>query len=159
MKRFRGICLFLISTLLVSCSDQIVYHSYHHFPKEGWRKSDTLFLDLHVTDSFPNDAEIIFLIRNQANYLYQDFHAILQHNIPDSVHWRSYKADFIMTDKDGKWNGSGWGGLYQLSVSLGEFHVPPGTYTFKVVHQMSDEQLQGINDAGILIKKERPEIK
>lgn len=52
MKRIKGVfCLILISMLWVSCTDHIVYHSYHHFPKEGWRKSDTISLDILITDT------------------------------------------------------------------------------------------------------------
>lgn len=154
MKRIKGICLILISILWASCTDHIVYHSYHHFPKEGWAKSDTILLDLHITDSVASNAEITFLIRNKTNYPYQDFSAMLLHNMPDSTNWRNYNLNFVLADKDGRWSGSGWGGLYQSSVSLGNVYVAPGTYTFKVIHQMQDEQLTGVNDIGILIEKE-----
>lgn len=155
MKHVKIICLVLISVLWASCTDHIVYHSYHHFPKEGWGKSDTITLDLHISDSVAGNAEITFLIRNQSNYPYQDFNATLQHNAPNTTQWRSFNLSFILADKDGRWKGSGWAGLYQSALSLGEVYIHPGTYIFKVVHQMSDEQLKGINDIGILIEKRK----
>lgn len=154
MKQFKIICLILASILWGSCTDHIVYHSYHHFPKQRWGKSDTITLDLHIKDSVPSNTGITFLVRNQSNYPYQDFNAMVFHNMPDSTQWRAYKLNFILADKDGRWNGDGWGGLYQSSVSLGNAYVSPGNYTFKVIHQMPDEQLVGINDIGILIEKE-----
>jgi len=74
--------------------------------------------------------------------------------MPDPAQYRSFKINFILADRDGKWSGSGWGGLYQSSVSLGKEYISPGNYTFKVIHQMPDEYLKGINDVGILIEKE-----
>ncbi|MDR0745037.1 MAG: gliding motility lipoprotein GldH [Mediterranea sp.] len=155
MKRFKSISLILTAMLWCSCTDHIVYHSYHHFPQEGWGKSDTIIFHLHLSDSVPGNAEITFLIRNQSNYPYQDFNAILQHNMPDSTRWRSFKLNFTLTDKNGRWTGSGWAGLYQSPLSLGQAHVHSGTYTFKVVHEMPDKYLKGINDIGILIEKEK----
>jgi gliding motility-associated lipoprotein GldH len=137
-----------------SCTD-IVYHTYHHFPRERWGKHDTITLHLHISDPVSGNAEISFLIRNQSNYPYQDFHATLQHNIPDSTQWRNYNLNFTLANEDGQWNGSGWAGLYQSLISLGQIYVRPGTYTFKIVHEMPDEYLKGINDMGILIKKKR----
>jgi gliding motility-associated lipoprotein GldH len=154
MKRLKSICLILISMLWGSCTDHIIYHSYHHFPREGWGKNDTIALHLHISDSVSSNADITFLIRNQSNYLYQSFNAILQHNMPDSTQWRSFKLNFTLTDENGRWNGSGWAGLYQIPLSLGRVYVHPGTYTFKVVHGMPDEYLKGINDIGLLIEKE-----
>ena len=156
MKRFKSICLLLISMLWASCTDHIVYHSYHHFPQEGWGRSDTVTLHLHISDSVSGNAEITFLIRNQSNYLYQDFNIILQHNMPDSTQWRSFRLNFTLADENGRWNGSGWAGLYQFPLSLGQVYVHPGAYTFRVVHAMPDEYLKGINDIGILVEKEKP---
>lgn len=153
MKHFRNICLIFLLWLYASCTNQIVYHSYEHFPKEGWRKNDTICLDLHITDSLPGQAEIIFLIRNQTDYLYRDFHVTIQHNLPDTTQWKYYNLDFILADKEGRWSGSGIGGLYESSVSLGETYTHQGVYTFKIIHQMNDEYLTGISDIGLLIKK------
>lgn len=156
MKYFKNICLVFLSWLCVSCADQIVYHSYEHFSKEGWHKSDTISLDLHITDSISGQAEIIFLLRNQTDYLYRDFHVTVQHNLPDTSQWKYYNLDFILADKDGRWSGSGLGGLYESSASLGEAYISQGVYTFKIIHQMNDECLTGISDIGILVKKEKP---
>lgn len=155
MKPFKGIFSILVVMLCVSCTDHIVYHAYRHFPKEGWAKSDTILLDLHITDSIASSAQITFLIRNKISYPYQDFNVVLLHNIPDSATWKSCNLNFILADKNGRWNGAGWGGLYQSFMPLGDVYITPGTYTFKVAHQMQDKNLLGINDIGILVEKEK----
>ncbi|MDR3119162.1 MAG: gliding motility lipoprotein GldH [Mediterranea sp.] len=152
MKPHKSICLILISMLWISCTDHITYHAYHHFPQERWGKDDTVALHLHIPDSISGNAEITFLLRNQSNYPYQDFNAILQHNMPDSTRWRHFNLNFILADGDGQWNGAGWAGLYQIPLSLGRVPARAGTYTFKVIHKMPDESLKGINDIGILIE-------
>lgn len=155
MKRIKGFCLLFLVLLCASCTDHIAYRSYHHFTKEGWSKSDTLLLPLYITDTIPGEFNIFFLVRNQPNYPFQDFSVTVLHNMPDTAHWKAYKTNFILANENGKWNGSGWGGLYQSSVPLGKVYIShPGEYTFKVVHQMNSEWLQGLNDIGIWIKKE-----
>lgn len=155
MKHLKSIYLTLILLLCISCTDHIVYHSYHHFSKEGWSKNDTLSLNLEITDSIPGNFEIVFLVRNQCSYPYQDFSAMVCHNMPDSTQWKNYKLSFILADQNGRWSGSGWGGLYESHISLGKVLVTrPTQYTFKITHRMGDEHLLGINDIGILVKKE-----
>lgn len=75
--------------------------------------------------------------------------------MPDSMQWRNYKLSFIIADENGSWSGSGWGGLYESHISLGKVFINrPAQYTVKVSHRMNDEYLAGINDIGILVKKE-----
>lgn len=159
MKHLKAICLVLIVMLSSSCVDRIMYRSYHHFPKERWGKGDTVALNIHIVDSVYSHTKITFLVRNLSSYSYQDFSATVLHNLPDSTSWKSSRVSFILANKDGQWRGSGWAGLYQSSVSLGEIDAPPGNYTFKIAHQMQDEQLTGINDIGILVERVRLDTK
>ena len=56
-------------------------------------------------------------------------------------------------DKEGKWNGTGWGSLFQSTLPIGSAIVRhPGNYTFKITHGMQDELLKGINDVGVKIE-------
>lgn len=156
MKYLKVICLLALAWLSVSCTDCFVYHAYHPFLKEGWNRQDTLTLRIQMTDSVAGDVRASFLIRNNSDYLYQDFIATVRHNFPDTTRWRSYKITFTLADPDGRWNGSGIGGLYQSSVLLGEAPVAyPANYTFRIIHQMNEEQLSGISDVGIIVRKEK----
>lgn len=154
MRRIGTACLTLLFLLLTACTDSIPYHSYHHFTTQEWNKNDTVILHLAVTDSFPNRYEILFLVRNQSTYPYQDLAVTLWYNLPDSLSWKSRELNLMLADKDGKWFGSGLGGLYQFSLSLDDVQIShPCNPTFKVIHRMQDDYLHGINDIGILLKK------
>lgn len=156
MRRVVVICLLATAWLSHSCTDCIAYHAYHPFAQEGWNKRDTLWLDIQMTDSIAGNVQSTLLVRNNSVYPYQDFTTVVQHNFPDTTRWRSYKITFTLADPDGKWSGSGIGGLYQSSVLLGEASIAhPAKYTFKLVHQMNDERLSGISDIGVVIKKEK----
>lgn len=158
MRYLNVICLAAIAWLSFSCTDRIVYHAYHPFVKEGWNKRDTLSLRIQMTDSVGGDANATFLVRNNSDYPYQDFAALIRHNFPDTTRWKSYKITFTLADSEGRWSGSGIGGLFQSTASLGEASINhPVNYTFKVIHLMDDEQLSGITDIGLIVtKKEIP---
>lgn len=145
----------LLGTYFLSaCNEHTVYHSYRSLPSEGWRKSDTLFFQVPITDSIPTIVQVYAEVRNKSNYPYQSFYLFLQQNIPDSTIWKTDTLQIEMADKNGKWKGTGWGSLFQSSVPLGYLHIKyPGNYTFKAIHGMKDDILEGINDIGIRIEK------
>lgn len=139
--------------VLSACDDQTVYHSYQSVPEKGWGKSDTLFFDVPVYDSL----DILRLstgVRNGNNYPYQDLYLFVSHNLEDSTRWQTDTLKFVLSDKEGKWIGTGWGNLYQSTQPLRSAIIRhPGNYTIKVAHGMKDETLNGINDIGIKIER------
>lgn len=153
LLRNSFLCMFCIS-LLGGCDNHTLYHSYHSPSPEGWRKGDTLFFQLPVTDSIPAIVQVYAEVRNKSNYPYQSLYLFLQQNIPDSTVWKTDTLQIEIADKDGKWKGTGWGSLFQSSVPVGYLHIKqPGNYTLKVTHGMKDDILKGINDIGIRIER------
>lgn len=136
-----------------ACNENTVYHSYQSIPSEGWKKSDTLFFNLTVTDTL-QPLRLSAEIRNKSNYAYRNLYLSVSHNLKDSTVWKTDTLQLILADKEGKWKGTGWGSLFQSTVSISSVTVQhPGRYTFKVAHEMQDELLEGINDIGIKIER------
>lgn len=155
MKSLLKNSLFLLGTacLTVACKDSIVYHSYQPIRSEGWGKSDTLFFDVPLSDSLTN-LHLYAEVRNRSDYNYQDLYLFISQNLEDSTSWKTDTLEFILAGKDGKWNGTGWGSLFQSALPIGYTATRhSGKYTFKVVHGMKDDILTGINDIGIRIEK------
>ena len=142
-----------ITFLTTACDKKTVYHSYQSIPTEGWRKSDTLFFNIPVKDSlirFNLAAEI----RNKSNYAYRNLYLVTSHNLEDSTVWKTDTLLLMLADKEGKWNGTGWGSLFQSELPVGTITIRhPGNYTFKITHGMQDEALKGINDIGVIVER------
>lgn len=140
--------------LLGACDEHTVYHSYQSLPSEGWEKSDTLFFRVPVTDSVPTTLKVFAEVRNRTDYPYRDLHLFIRHNLQDSTAWRTDTVAITLADSTGRWMGKGWGSLYQSSVLIGTIRtLGAGKYIVEVINGMKDEQLKGVNDAGIRIEK------
>lgn len=152
----NSVWLLLAGWLIAACNENTVYHSYQSIPSEGWKKSDTLFFNVPVKDSLTL-LQLSAEIRNESNYAYRNIYLMISQNLEDSMVWKTDTLLLILADKEGKWNGTGWGSLFQSTLPIGSAVVRhPGNYTFKVIHGMQDEVLKGIHDIGVRITHHSP---
>ncbi len=155
MKGILRYSLLLLATawLVSACNEHTVYYSFQSIPSEGWRKSDTLFFKVPLTDSL-QPLRFYAEVRNLNSYAYRELHLFVNQNFEDSTRWKTDTLTLVLADKDGRWNGDGVGYLYQSAQPLGTIRPKhPGTYTIKVSHGMKNEILTGINDMGFRIEK------
>jgi gliding motility-associated lipoprotein GldH len=147
--------LLLLFILLTACDSNTMYHSFLHLPKEGWKKSDTLTFKAPITDSLAT-FRVSVEVRNRDNYPYSNLYLFISHNTQDSTAFVTDTVKYTLADKTGKWLGTGLGDLFQSACSY-TFVAPrrSGNLIFKVAHGMSDNNLVGINDIGLEIKRER----
>ncbi|NDV59920.1 gliding motility lipoprotein GldH [Bacteroides sp. 519] len=161
MSLVKKICLLFLCVFMVACENHIMYHSYHHFTRDGWKKSDTLLFHLAVNDSLVNDSTpglYVFdiLVRNRTEYNYQNLLIAVKHNFPDSMVWKTDTLQFQIADENGRWLGNGISGLYESSLTLDASPlVNPHRFTFKVVSLMQDSVLVGLNDLGVIAHKHK----
>lgn len=152
LLRNSVLCL-LTMWIAIGCDTRTVYHTYLPVPQKGWGKNDTLFFHVPLSDSLT----LLYLtagVRNESSYPYQNLYLFVSHNLEDSAQWKTDTLEFKLTDKEGRWKGTGWGSLYQSTLpmkSAGLRHA--GHYTIKVTHGMKDEVLKGVSDIGIEIEK------
>lgn len=145
-----GVIIFLVS----SCENHTMYHSYHHIPRTGWEKSDTLNLNLSVNDSIGGFYHLDFLVRNQTDYPYQELLLSINHNFPDTASWNTDTLLFHIADEKGNWLGKGISGLYECVVKLDSADTYPHTsYTFKIANLTDESLVKGINDIGIIARR------
>lgn len=148
----NSIYMLLATWILAACNEKTVYHSYQSTPSDGWKKSDTLFFNVPVKDSL-TILRLSVGIRNSCDYPYRNLSVLIHYNLKDSTVWETDTLNFILADQEGKWTGTGWGTLYQSESPLKDYYIKhPGNYTFKVVHEMRDEQLIGISDVGLKLE-------
>lgn len=149
----NSILTMAVAAALSACDDHTLYHSYQSIPEKGWNKSDTLLFQMPINDSL-TVLRLSAGVRNENNYPYQDLYLFISHNLEDSTKWQTDTLEFTLSDKDGKWMGTGWGNLYQSVQPMKSAVIRhAGNYTIKVSHGMKDEVLDGISNIGIKIER------
>jgi len=161
MRLVKKVCIAVIGLLIVSCENQIMYRSYHHIPRDGWNKSDTLFFSLAVNDSLSNDStaglyHLQMLVRNQTSYKYRNLALAVTYNFPDTMVWRTDTVQFDIASENGNWLGEGISGLYENHTTIDVQPLTrPHRFTFKVTSLMNDSILVGLNDIGFIAHKQK----
>jgi len=159
--RRRGICFAgLIALLLMgisSCNNGEVYYRYNEIKDLKWSKHDTLFFYIDSSLIKPGvNYDITIELTNNFDYPYRNIWLYVQDNISDTV-FKNYPEEYPLADKFGKWEGSGFGALFQKSFAYPNPSDFNGrrNYCIKIVHGMRDEPLKGIEKVGIKIQERK----
>ncbi len=125
-------------------------------PMKGWGKSDKIFFSVSCYGQYSLVALRLFAeVRNRSEYPYRNLYLFIHENLLDSTVWRTDTIAVNLADSTGRWTGNGWGSIYQTAVFVKSVRpLHPGNYTVKIVPQMPDEKLTGLNDVGIRIEKQ-----
>lgn len=131
-----------------------IYYSFQPVPRKGWQPSDTLWFSVAVEDS---DAvyRLFVNIRNRHDYPYQNLSLDIGRYSPDRNLLANDTLELSLANPQGKWEGEGWGGLFQMEEYAGTLQVKKaGIYTVSICHLFPDTLLTGINDVGVRVEKE-----
>lgn len=141
-----------ILCLLVGCTKKEVYSEFRDIPAKGWNRYDTLSFTPNLSAS--GVYNISLETRNRADYPYQNVWFFVSGK-QDSTVIFSDTVQLILADKMGKWSGSGWGSLYELSTPYKQsFHFIKSNkpLVIKIVQGMRDFDLQGLESVGLTMK-------
>ena len=160
---------------LAACHTDTVYHVYHPVSENGWSKQDTLTytlsdslktgcyqleVDIRHTEAYPYRdiwLELAFERRKPQQQLavtseLEDSLDMNEPDIPtDSMMWVRDTLHFYLADEQGRWlKGGTIGSLYQFSAPARPFCLnEKDGKTFRIIHIMKDNPLQGIHDIGL----------
>lgn len=139
----------------ISCDKQEVFYRFQELKNADWAQNDTLFFDIDSTAFELNvPYKLTIEVTNNVNYPYQNIWLFIQTNIASDSLFTQLQKEYLITDKFGKWVGSGFGSLYQTSFLLDNITFKEKrNYRIKLEHGMRDEPLQGIEKVGIKITK------
>lgn len=141
---------------LYSCQENEIYYKYHQIKDAKWHINDTLIFEVDSTlFELGVPYDITIEVSNNVNYPYQNIWFFIQSNFASSAEYSDVSAEYFLADEYGKWQGSGFGSLYQISLMLHENFVfnERRNYSIKIEHGMRDEPLVGIEKLGIRIVK------
>jgi len=154
MKQFFSYFLMLsLLAGLASCDRKKVFESYKELDKNGWNKDSVVVFHVPLGDTLKNH-NLLVNIRNKGTYPYSNLWLFLTIGSPDGKILTD-TVEFTLAEPNGRWKGSGLGGLHdnQILYKSSVFFPHKGNYKFQIKQGMRDNVLQGIRDVGIRIEK------
>jgi len=152
-KALFVLCSVLLILINISCEKQEIYYHFHEFKNAEWQQKDTLVFDIDSTLFDLNKPYNLSIeVSNNVNYPYQNIWFFMQSNIDADSIYTDASKEFQLADEFGKWNGSGFGSIYQSSLPFGKITFKERrNHRIKLEHGMRDEPLKGIEKVGIKI--------
>lgn len=146
----------IASMAVCSCQSGVAYDEYVSIAKTGWDKDTLAVFRTDMSDS-TDVYDIMVQVRNDNSYAYSNLWLFIDVIAPDGVSRRD-TLECILARTDGSWLGSGWGSLYNETCPYmtNVKFSKPGPYTFRITQGMRADELAGIHDIGLLIKKSQP---
>lgn len=156
--RHKIICALLCALLTLaytSCDQREMYYYFHEIKNTEWAQNDTLFFDIDSTLFELNTPYRLSIeVTNNVNYPYQNIWLFIQANLENDSIFSDVSKEYLLADEFGKWKGSGFGSLYQVSLPMENIIFKERrNYRIKIEHGMQDEPLAGIEKLGIKISK------
>jgi len=143
-------CLSLVS-FLFSCQRNEIYYSFQELNNGKWSQYDTLYFEIDsssviIGKPIQCDIELV----NNTDYLYRNIWLYIQDDFSDTLYVQN-ERQYELCDEYGKWHGSGFGSLYQLSLSYKKDIIfkEKRNYRVRLIQGMRDEPLFGIEKVGI----------
>lgn len=139
--------------IMFSCSQDVIYDQTIEVKSASWEKNELARFDCEIEDTLTN-YRFILNLRHNIDYKYSNLFLFMNTTYPNGNKGRD-TIEIIMAEKSGKWLGSGWGEIKDLSVPLIENIRFPlkGNYTFQLQQAMRIDTLSGIENIGIRIEK------
>ena len=138
---------------VVSCDRKRVFESYQTLDEKGWNKDSIVVFNVPLTDTIKNH-NLLVNIRNKGTYPYSNIYLFMTMGFPDGT-TQTDTVEFTLAEPNGRWKGSGIGGLYdnQILYRNSVFFPRKGNYKFQIKQGMRDNVLPGIRDVGIRIER------
>lgn len=149
------ISIFVFTVLVATaCNNDVFYTESVHLENNEWKEADTLFYTFESKDTLAS-YDFYFEVRNTTDYDLQNLYLFITAYYPGDT-YSCDTAECILAAPDGKWYGKGMGKhkdnrfLFRKGVRFRK----SGNYVIAVNQAMRKENLKGISDVGILIKKQ-----
>lgn len=160
-RRHKAVALFagLLSLFcLFSCDQREPYFQYNELKEAAWKQHDTLFFTIDSASYEVGIPYNLYLeVTNNVNYPYQNIWFFTWDNVVNDSVYEHREKEYSLADEFGKWNGEGFGSLYQSTFMYKDHvvFVKNRDVQIKILHGMRDEELSGIEKIGIRLSYKR----
>lgn len=151
----RSYLLFLLPLLLFlsSCEKEQVFQRYEALEEEHWAYKDTVTFAVEIEDTV-GAHELYLSLRHLGDYPYQNLWVKVHQETPAGEGgWTRY--NLTLAEKSGHWRGTGLGDIidHQFLLSKQVQFPQPGTYIFRVHHDMRMDTVPAILDVGLRVEQ------
>ncbi len=155
MRNRLLLVLLLLSVLYTACDDNRVFEDYQTIKDDAWYINQKPSFYIDVQDTL-TEHSIYFNLRHTGTYKYSNLFVLFTIQGPNAKA-ETRRLEFKLAEPDGKWLGSGLGDMYSHQIKVIENIKFPrkGVYSFSIEQNMRDNPLNGIEDVGIRIEKNK----
>ena len=150
----RTVYLIALATGLFSCGEPLILDSFHELPEDGWAYEQIVTDSAQIQDS-THYYQFYANFRVTSDYPYRELYVRIGITYPDGSE-REEVALLPVTDKSGRWLGSGIGSTltYQVPVKGKRILNQLGTYRFRIQQESRNERLEHVRSVGLRIDKQ-----
>ena len=152
VNRYSGI-VFLTSCLMLLSCNYFCLHRIIAYAGKKWELMNIPSFNVPIDDTL-NSHDVIFTIRTGSAYPFRNIYLFVQTTSPDGK-FITDTLEYFLADETGHWFGHGFGDIHELNLPYkSNVYFPvKGTYQFNIRHGMRIEDLNGVYDFGLRIKK------
>jgi len=161
IQKNKNLFLVLVALLVfASCDSNRVFDQYYALDNTVWNKDNPINFEFQVTDTISKN-DLYINIRNNNEYAFSNLFIITHLDFPDGKKIVD-TLQYVMTDKNGKFLGSGLSEIKESKLYYKESRVFPmsGNYKVSIKQAMRKngtvegiKELEGITDVGLRIEK------
>ena len=150
MNKILGIFIVLIACMSCSKTGEQVYTQSID---GAWNKKQIKKFDFAIEN--PSEAKnLIFVIRNNNDYPYSNLRLIAELSDEKGTQKITDTLNYELAKPNGEWLGSGFGEVKEIlfQYKMGFTFPAAGKYKLSVIQAMRKDNLEGIEDIGIMIE-------
>lgn len=152
-KTMRRVTLLaVISLLLVSCQQGVVFTEFKALSGKGW-EIDSVIIFAPVLEDSVATYDMQLTVRHTDRYAYQNMWLFVDVK-QDSILLRRDTIEAMMANERGEWLGNGVSKYTLPLLYLEHVKLKSGEYEVIVQQGMREEVLQGITDIGLKVIKD-----
>jgi gliding motility-associated lipoprotein GldH len=153
INKYLFFIIILFVWQLYGCDNSFIYTDSATMPGEVWALDYVPVFEPFITDTV-NSNNVYFTIRTGTSYPFRNIWIFVT-TISPAGKSITDTLQYMLADEKGKWYGKGFGDVHELNLPFrtNVYFPVGGKYSFKISHGMRAENLKGIYDIGLRIKR------
>ncbi len=152
MRYLKVIIILLLSIFLISCDSNKIFEENIDLADSGWDSDN--YAEFLVKIEEPENLHNIYInVRNGGKYLYSNLYLFVVTIAPGGEILKD-TIECKLAEDNGKWKGSGIGGVWfnQILYKRNIRFPQKGTYKFIIEQAMRVKVLKNISDIGLRVE-------
>ena len=147
-----GLIFISMFLILISCNKNSIYEDQLSLEDQIWNQDQKAVFEFDI-DNTEEYYDFFINIRNTEDYPYSNIYLFTTLYFPNNkIAVDTFQC--ILADQQGRWIGSGVGGLHENRIRFARNKALPltGKYKIEINQAMREEALEGVSDVGFAIE-------